>query len=173
MINLPESTFTSNDQTMRAAHIMLIGLILSFLLVPSYGRLKYRWTYEELAEKSDLIVIATPISVKKRGKSVFPGARMTEEDGSSKPIPAIKTRVKFEVLAVLKGTHEGETLVFNYLRPVPINKLILSGPLVPYFGTHEKRRFLMFLKRDSKEGYTTVSSLVDSLDSVKDLGLWP
>jgi hypothetical protein len=121
------------------------------------------WTYKELAAQADLIVIATPISSRDtREKTQIPVLK----------IPAIGVETKFEVLAVLKGRKDLKTFAFFHLREARPAK-VPNGPMLVAFDLKGKRRFLLFLKRDPKGRWISVTGQTDPAIGLKDLGFSP
>ena len=133
------------------------------------------WPYEKLTAEADLIVIATPTAVKDTGtKTELPGGiRMTGEDNVPRPIPAIEMEATFEVLAVLKG-EVGKELIFHYLRQEPPPKEpIINGAELVSFQPKEKKRFLLFLRREPTGGFSSLTGQIDSIQGMKELGTYP
>lgn len=127
--------------------------------------------YDQLLQQADLVVIATPTSVRDtQAETTFPGIQTSER----KPVPAIRMEAEFDVLAVFKGDGAAKTFVLHYLRPDESrSKPAANDPNVISFTPSEKRRYLLFLKREENGGYSTVGSQTDPYFSVKDLGTMP
>lgn len=147
-----------------------ISLALALLtLSPAFSRPVAMFSYEQLVEKSDLVVIATPIVVRDtKVNTTFPGI---QQDGQ--PVPAISMEADFDVLAVLKGSKEEKKFVLHYLRSPDPNKLVINGPMLVSFNPSEKNVYLLFLKRDEDGRYSPVNSQTDPYFSVKNLGQTP
>jgi hypothetical protein len=134
------------------------------------------WPYDKLTAEADLIVIATPIVVKDTAKKTeLPGGiRMTGEDNVPRPIPAIEMEATFEVLSVLKGEEKTKTFIFHYLRQEPPPKLpIVNGAGLVSFDPKEKKRFLLFLRREPKGGFSSLTGQIDPIQGLKELGTYP
>jgi hypothetical protein len=145
---------------------MKVSFILSVLLgLASVGHARpvAVWTYKELTAQAELIVIATPVnSEDTKEKTLIPVMK----------IPAIGVETKFEVDAVLKGKQDLKTFVFFHLRQAkPAN--VPNGPMLVSFDLKGKRRFLLFLKRDAKGRWVSVTGQTDPAFGLKDLGFLP
>jgi hypothetical protein len=121
------------------------------------------WTYKDLTEKAELIVIGTPVGT----------ADTTEKtDIPHMKIPAIGVETKLEVLTVLKGKKDLKTFVFFHLREAkPVNRP--NGPMLVSFDMKGARRFLLFLKKDEKGRWISVTGQTDPAMGLKDLGFVP
>jgi len=134
------------------------------------------WPYDKLTDKADLIVIATPISVKDtKLKTELPGGiRMTGEDNIPIPIPAVAMEATFEVLAVFKGEVDGKEFIFHYLRQEPApTKPVINGAGLVSFDPKMKQRYLLFFRREPEGGYSSLTGQIDPIQGVKELGTFP
>lgn len=133
------------------------------------------WPYDKLTAEADLIVIATPTTVKDTGKKTeLPGGiKMMGDDNVPRPLPAIAMEATFEVLSVLKGDEKGKNFIFHYLRqPLPI-KPIINGPGLVSFDPSMKQRYLLFLRREPEGGYSSLTGQLDPIMGIKELGNYP
>jgi hypothetical protein len=152
-----------------------LWLVLVFGLVNSASaRVSRLWTYKDLTEESDLIVIATPVEVADSGvKTTIPDVvRGTD------PIPAIQMAASFEVLAVLKGetnSHEpgNAKVIVSYLRKESVEPPGRGEPRLLSFNPQDKNRYLLFLKHDGDGRYSLIVGQTDPADAVRDLGRNP
>jgi len=135
-----------------------------------------QWPYDKLTAEADLIVIATPTTVKDTGKKTeLPGGiRMTGDDNIPRPIPAIAMEATFEVLSVLKGEAKGKDFIFHYLRrdPPPTMPIVNGAGLVT-FDPNKKERYLLFLRREPEGGYSSLTGQIDPIQGIKELGTYP
>lgn len=159
--------------------ILKIGILFTWLGatgLPAQARPMAYWPYDKLTSESDLIVIATPVTVKDTGKKTeLPGGiRMTGEDNLPKPIPAIEMEATFEILSVLKGEEKNKEFVFHYLRQEPPPKQpVINGAGLVSFEPKEKKRYLLFLRRDPNGGYSSLTGQIDPIQGIKELGTYP
>jgi hypothetical protein len=134
------------------------------------------WSYKDLTAEADVVVIATPTDNQDaKEPAAFPNMQRTGADGKSAPVPAVGVETKFEVQAVLKGEKgekELKTFIFYHLRhPTPEN--LPNGPMLVTFEPKERKRYLMFLKRDGDGRYVPLTGQLDSAVAVKELGTYP
>jgi len=127
------------------------------------------WPYEKLAKEADLIVIATPTQTKDSGEKVnFPGIAR-----GNKPVPGYGVNTTFEVLAVLKGGQVLKSFVLLHLREAGSNAISANGPSLVSFDPTEKKRYLMFLKREADGRFSSLCGQTDPAGAIKDLGTYP
>jgi hypothetical protein len=150
----------------------LIGLFLAFLLVPqSHGRLKEAWDYERLTKEATLIVIATPTeivpeTVANREIAALPNIGSTSRDGKVSPLMGKGVDTKFQVLTVLKGPAITKGLVLHHFKLTVDEQPMINGPGLVSFVPKDKKRFLMFLRKDEKDRWVAVSGQTDPDDAV-------
>src|SRR5438876_1908325 len=149
--------------------------ILSFLLLGTvaFARVHAYWPYDKLTKEADLIVIATPVSVQDTAeRTTFPDIMQTDTNNVRRPVPAIGVETTFAVLSVLKGNTSTNTFVFHHLRELE-NKPSFNRPGLATFDARDKKRFLLFLKRESDGRYAPLTGQTDPDGGVKDLGTYP
>ena len=133
------------------------------------------WSYDALTSQADLVVIATPVTVKDLGEStILPGIQALGADGKAKPVAAIGMETTFNIEVVLKGTWPINHLLLYHLReakqpahPVP------GGPLLVNFDPKNKVRYLMFLKTTRDGRFVALTGQTDPGLAIKDLGANP
>ncbi|MBC7981317.1 MAG: hypothetical protein H7Y36_12210 [Armatimonadetes bacterium] len=102
------------------------------------------------------------------------GIRMTGEDNVPRPIPAVEMEATFEVLSVLKGEEKNKNFLFHYLRQDPPPKQpVINGAGLVGFDPKEKRRYLLFLKREPTGGFSSLTGQIDPVEGMKELGAYP
>jgi hypothetical protein len=131
----------------------------AFLLVstgPSPARVVRPWPYQELLEKSDLVVIANPSATNDTKEHIdLPGF-------AGQPVISVETR--FTVSSVLKGDKALKDFVLYHYRP---DRLIVpDGPSFISFTPSEnpaasQRTYLLFLLREASGRYTPVVGQAD------------
>ena len=130
------------------------ALTAAFLLVSTgiaSARLVRTWPYQELLDKSDLVVIATPTASGDTKEHVpLPGYTIQ---------PVIGVETKFEVSAVLKGEKALRNLVLHHYRADAIS--VDNGPTLVSFNPAEKRIFLLYLVREPDGRYAPAFGQVD------------
>lgn len=110
------------------------------LFVPSQARPVRMWGPDELAQKADLIVIATAQSTADEFRFDTPRA---------KPDTWIPVISVFDVQSVLKGSVVGKTVVvrhYRYFSP-SADITVVDGPAFVTFNPQLKNPYLIYLKR--------------------------
>jgi hypothetical protein len=152
----------------------LLALLAALLVAaaPSTARAADPVDYNKLKAQADLIVIATPLSVKDLGENTFlPDIQQMGPDGKPVPVAAIGMETNFEVELVLAGNWPANRLVLYHLREAsPPAQPTVGGPLLVSFDPKKKLRYLMFLKLDKDGRFESVTGLTDSGLAIKDLG---
>lgn len=111
------------------------------------------WSYQELLDKSDLVVIAAPtVSADTKEQIDLPGYTAMR---------AIGVETQFKVSAVLKGDKALKNLVLHHYRAPKPDVSYLNGPNLVSFDTSKKRSFLIFLVREADGRYAPTSGQTD------------
>jgi hypothetical protein len=155
--------------------MLCLCLALFMLAGDADARLVQITPYDQLTAQADVIVIATPTDVRDTSKeTTLPGITRGSSNGSSTaPVPAVSLETTFVVLSVLKGDPALKHLVLHHLREADPPKVEIDAPGLVSFDPKEKRRYLLFLKREADGRYTAVTGQTDPVFSIKDLGLFP
>lgn len=155
-------------------HVSLAAM--SFLVFAAFasGRPMEGWPYEKLLEESDLVVIATAVSVEEVQVPVQDQPQAFRGDIA----PQV---TNFSVRAVIKGQLAGADLSVLHYRPDP-GAAFLNGPSLVSFrhevilldGKNTKVRreppeYLLFLKKGTHDRYEPVSGQIDPVFSVRQL----
>ncbi|HUD46219.1 MAG TPA: hypothetical protein VMR33_05290, partial [Candidatus Baltobacteraceae bacterium] len=124
------------------------------------------WSYQDLLDKSDLVVIATPTANNDTMERNLPGFE-------SQPVIGVDTR--FAVSAVIKGDKALKDFVLHYYRPGPGGMVVPNGPTFVYFVVSEKpsvrrRTYILFLHREADGRYAPVVGQTDPGLGVMELG---
>lgn len=125
------------------------------------------WSYQELFDKSDLVVIAAPTTTGDTKEHInLPGF-----DGQR----VIGVETTFTVSAVLKGDKALKNLVLHYYRPGPDGMVVPNGPTFVYFAVPEKpafrqKTYILFLHREADGRYAPVVGQADPGLGVMELG---
>lgn len=139
--------------TLRASYIALLLLGIS---QPTQGRLVKHWTYRELFDKSDLVVIAAVVSSKDTQE------RTTLPDYNP-GYAVVGVTTEFESRVVLKGRKEIERFQLHHYRhqfsqgetEVTNAPELIKTPLL------RGSAFLMFLIQEPDGNYAPVAGQVD------------
>lgn len=117
------------------------------------ARIMQAWSYQEMFDQADLVVIATPVAT-----------RGTEE---SSTLPNIRPDVKvaglatdFEVRTVMKGDKTSKFVLRHY-RLAETNKPMLNGPNLVSFDSAQHNCFLLFLTKEPDGRYAPVTGQTD------------
>jgi len=131
-------------------------LILTTALL-AHGRLVKRWSYKELYDQADLVVIAQHISTTNTTeRAVLPNILPD--------IHVIGLSSEFDIEVVMKGEGISKTLTLHHYKlvPLPPNTILENGPnLASFFNGNENTRYLLFLHRESDGRYAPVSGQTD------------
>lgn len=139
-INMIKTTFT-----------VVLTVALALL---AYGRPMRAWSYQEMNDQADLVVIAKPISATNTTEtSVLPN--------TSPGVRVVGVETEFEVRLVMKGNRSLKTLVLHHYRLANPEEHLFDGPALFSFDPKQSNRFLLFLHRDSDGRYSPVSGQTD------------
>jgi len=139
-------------------------LALTFLILGS-GRFIKNWTYQELFDHADLVVVGMPISTQD-----------TNEPGGPPEWPDVQwvmeVNTEFQVSVVMKGDKALKKFTLHHYRFKDKRRPVNAPNLVafdPPFTPETSGRFLLFLKLQSDGRYAPVSGQLDpaSIDVVK------
>jgi hypothetical protein len=124
------------------------------------------WPYQELLERSDLAVIATPTATNYTKEHIdlpgFAGQRV------------IGLETRFAVSGVLKGDKTLKDFVLHHYRPGPDGMIVPNGPTFVYFVVSDnpsapRRTYLLFLHREADGRYAPVVGQSDPGLGVREL----
>ena len=119
---------------------------------PGWGRIVPEPTYQEMNAKADLVVVATPISVRDTGeKAIFENSTM----------PAIVMEATFTSEVVFKGAARAATFVLRYYRYNPAPDIIVDGFGLVSFTAESNIKYLMFLTKTADGKYVPVNGQSD------------
>ena len=125
------------------------------------------WSYQELLDKSDLVVIASPTANKDTREHIdLPGF-----DGQR--VVGVETR--FTVSAVLKGDQKMKDFVVHHYHPGPDGMIVPNGPTFVSFAVPKEpkvfpRTYILFLLRETDGRYAPVVGQADPGMGIKELG---
>jgi hypothetical protein len=132
---------------MKPLRILLTAAFLLATAAIVRARAMESWSYQQLLDKSDLVVIATPSTTNDTKEHIdLPG--FVEQ-------PVIGVETKFRVSAVLKGDKALKDLVLHHYRANAVE--LINGPALVSFDPTKKRSFLIFLIREADGRYAPTS----------------
>jgi hypothetical protein len=134
--------------------IKVLVLLLLILAMPRLldARLAYGWTYQELFDKADLVVIAKRVASKPLEEHIF-------------VLETIKVRgvmTDFQSLLVLKGPKDISTFKLHHYQfeSKEEEETTANGPnLIRFQGEHST--FLLFLVKEGASAYVPAGGQVD------------
>ena len=135
---------------------LLLVLVGTFLTAPASAHLMPSWSYQQMFDKADVVVIA-------RDAETRDTAERVNLPGVSPPLVMIGASAEFKSLLVLKGdqTHLTTFTVHYYRLPDP-PPAIVNGPLLPDFHSAKGSAYLLFLKKEADGRYAPVTDSMDS-----------
>jgi hypothetical protein len=164
--------------TMRCFLRIQCGMILVLFLCgwsteDVAARITPNWTYEDLFSKSDLVIIATPLSTKDCGE---------ENDATNLwKVKFMAVNTDFKIEHKIKGGEKNEKIVLAYYR-LPESITVKNGPSLAHFALAErtdasstekkgsgKNEYLLFLRKSKESTYEPVSGMIDSALSIRAL----
>jgi hypothetical protein len=144
-----------------------------FLTLGLHARIHKAWSYAELNDQATFIVIATPTKVTTTSeRTALPNIQTVHKDGTKEDVMGAGVETTFEVLTVLKGERGTNALVLHHFTladPKPMNR----GPQLVSFEPKDKKRYLMFLQRESDGRFAAVCGQTDPVYAIKELGTYP
>jgi hypothetical protein len=136
----------------RLLSLMVTGAWFFALAGSSMARPMRSASYEELMEKSDLVVIASPTAVND-----------TKEERNLPDISAVRVtgvETKFAVSVVFKGDKALKEFTLHHYRQTK-EGAVPNGPLLAKFDPAHSRSFLLFLVREADGRYAPVLGQTD------------
>jgi hypothetical protein len=154
--------------------LMTGAILLSAMPNPLQARETIVLSYQEMLEKSDLVVIATPSSktTDTREQAFLPNIWLQDKDGKRSKIESIGVQTVFAVSVVLKGDKTTKQFVLHHYREAQIRPALDEASLVSFDPSDLSQRssYLLFLVREpdgrfapiggqTDPGYKTISRL--------------
>lgn len=141
---------------------MIIAILLSSSVAQCvFGRLMYAWSYQELFDKSDFVVIANPVS----------RTRDTVERTMLRDIQenVIGVETQFEAQVVLKGRKRAR-FIFHHYRSIPSKVAVINGPsFIRFDPKHAARAYVLFLKLEPDGRFAPTGGQTDLDTSVQEM----
>jgi hypothetical protein len=129
-------------------------------------------SYQEMLAKSDLVVIADPVSktTDTKEEAFLPNIWRQDKDGNRIRIKSFGVETKFVVSAVLKGDPRLKRFTLHHYREAPDRDQLpgtvmteLNGPTLVRFDPsgESKRSYLLFLVRDHDGRFAPMGGQTD------------
>lgn len=129
---------------------LLVVLGLTCAATQSQSRITIEQSYQELLERSDLVVIATPTTKTTDTKEVtyFPDMLHVDAEGRRTRVQATGVETRLECFAILKGNSELKHIVLHHYRETSPPRVEADGPLLVSFDPSDQTNYLIFLVRE-------------------------
>jgi hypothetical protein len=148
----------------RLQFMRLLGVLLCLGLSQSHARLMSVLSYQQLFDRSDMVVIAMPVSrtADTGEETALPNIYKQDSDGTHHPVRAIGVETRFRVCLVLKGGKGIKEFVLHHYRQESHVSQI-NGPTLVYFGPQDQSKYsyLMFLVREKDGRYAPTGGQTD------------
>ncbi len=135
--------------------LAFFGTLMALLTLGTLARPLRNWSYRELYDASDLVVIARPVSIRDtREQAILPGIQ-----------PDVKVNGVISQLAVqmvFKGDRGKTNIFLHHYRLADPTQPLANGPLLVAFDPTKNQDYLLFLKKEAPDGpYAPVSGRTD------------
>ena len=132
-------------------------IIATFLIITTaflaQARLTKSWSYQELYDQADLVVVAKPIATQDTTeKATLPELTYVHVVGLS---------TEFDISVVMKGDKSVKKATLHHYRLADPKQLMRNGPSLASFDPKQLTRFLLFLHRETDGRYSPVSGQTD------------
>jgi hypothetical protein len=118
-----------------------------------HARIMGSWTYQQLLDKSDLVVIATPTATNDTKEAMALPTYLA--------MRVVGVETTFAISAVVKGDRSLKQFVFHHYRAEKPDGSYPNGPNLVTFNTTKKQVFLIFLVREPDGRYSPTSGQTD------------
>jgi len=133
---------------------LISGILVLATVLLAQAREMKTWSYQELYDQADLVVIARNLSTQDTTeKAVLPNI--------SPDVPVVGLSSDFDVRVVMKGDKGLKKLVLHHYRLANPEAGLIDGPQLASFDAKQSARFLLFLHRESDGRYSPVSGQTD------------
>jgi len=139
---------------------LVAGALVLLIAHPIEARGIYPWSYQEVYDRADIVVIARPES----SEDTSEVTAITVPIGT---FHVVGVNTTFHVKLVLKGDKGLKSLVLHHFRDADTNDARPEGPFLVAFGEAAMNsRFILFLTRESDGRYAPVTGQTDAHMSV-------
>ena len=138
-------------KSIRLSFFAAVVFLLSINVVSA--RLMGSWTYQQLLDKSDLVVIATPTSTIDTKEEIdLPGYAAMRATG---------VETHFQISAVLKGEKNLKDFTLHHYRGSKPDIAYQNAPHLLSFDPSKKHPYILFLIREADGRYAPTSGQTD------------
>ena len=156
----PKPPFSKNSatrrdilRTMKPLRLLITTALLLVTTAIVSARLMGSWSYQQLLDKSDFVVIAIPtVTNDTKEEMNLPGYTAMR---------AIGVETQFKVCTVLKGDKAIKNFILHHYRAPKPDEIYDNGPSLLSFDPSKKRSFLIFLVREADGRYAPTSGQTD------------
>src|SRR5262249_721205 len=137
---------------MNLIRLVFVAVTILFLRpYQSQARLMEVHTYQEMLEKSDLVVIANPNTktVDTPEQAFIPNVMQQDKDGRQSKVKSIGVETVFVVATVLKGDKTIKKFTLHHYRERD-SGVSMNGPMLVFFDPSDasnRHSYLLFLVR--------------------------
>jgi hypothetical protein len=136
---------------MKTTIIAVLMLATGFL---AQARLMRSWSYQELFDQADIVVIAKPVATQDTSEqAVLPDI--------APDVHVVGLSTDFDASVVMKGDKSMKKFVLHHYRLANPKESMDNGPSLAFFEPKTYSRFLLFLHRESDGRYAPVSGQTD------------
>jgi hypothetical protein len=133
---------------------IIAGILMLTTAFLAQARLMRSWTYQDLYDQADLVVIAKPLSTQDTSEqAVLPNI--------APDVHVVGLSTDLDIRLVMKGDKILKKLVLHHYRLANPEIRMMNGPYLAAFDPKANTSFLLFLHRESDGRYSPVSGQVD------------
>jgi len=133
---------------------IITGFLILAAALLAQAREMRSWSYQELYDQADLVVIAKPISTQDASeKAVLPNI--------SPDVHVVGLSTEFAISVVMKGDRSLKKCVLHHFRLANPKEMMINGPMLTSFDPKQHTRFLLFLHREAEGRSAPVSGQTD------------
>ncbi len=147
---------------MRTRVVIIAAILLSTSVAHRISaRLISAWSYQELFNKSDFVVIANLVS-----RTHDSNERTTLRKIQEK---VIGVETQFQTQVVLKGAKRAHFILHHY-RSVPSKVAVVNGPsFISFDPQHSTRAYILFLRRERDGRFAPTGGQIDLVILVQEM----
>ncbi len=135
---------------------LLLGFIILGTSLLGQARLMQSWSYQELYDQADLVVVAKPESTQPTDEHfILPNI--------APDVHVVGLSTHFYIKLVMKGDKTMKALVLHHCRLANPGELMMNGPELAEFDPKGFSNYLLFLHREADGRYAPVSGQTDPI----------
>lgn len=152
---------------MRASRFVVMTAAVLYCFAPNHSpaRGMIVLSYQQMLEKSDVVVIATPMSktTDTKEQAFLPNIWRQDKDGKQSKIESIGVETVFSVSALLKGGATIKQITLHHYREAQISAELDGPSLVSFDPSDMSKRssYLLFLVREPDGRFAPVGGQTD------------